>query len=65
MGIIMIEQVASNKSSLLLKIILQNAHTLQLFTINIKTEIIYIMPSRPAWVESSQVILREGWSASA
>ncbi len=65
MGIIMIEQVASNKSSLLLKIVLQNAQTLQLFTINIKTEIIYKMPSRHAWVESSIVLLKEGWSASA
>ncbi len=37
----MIEQVASNKSSLLQNNILQNAQTLQLFTINIKTEIIY------------------------
>ncbi len=37
----MIVQVASNKSSLLLKIILQKAQTLQLFTLNIKTESIY------------------------
>jgi hypothetical protein len=34
---ILIKQVASNKSSFLLKIILQNRQTLQLFT----TEIIY------------------------
>ncbi len=32
---------ASNKSSLLQKIILQNTQTLLLFTINIKTEMIY------------------------
>jgi hypothetical protein len=37
----MIDQVASNKSSLLLKDISQNAQTLQLFAMNIKTEIIY------------------------
>jgi hypothetical protein len=36
-----IKQVASNKSSLLLKIILQNTQTLQLFTKIIKTESIY------------------------
>ncbi len=30
-------EVASNKSGLLLKIILQNTQTLQIFTINIKT----------------------------
>jgi len=36
-----IEQVAFNKSRLLLKIILQNTSTLQLFTKKIKTEIIY------------------------
>ncbi len=36
-----IEQVAWNKSSLLLNIIIQNTQTLQLFTMNIKTEIIY------------------------
>ncbi len=34
----MIEQVACNKSSLLLKNILQNTQTLQLFTMNNKTE---------------------------
>ncbi len=33
-----IEQVASNKSSLKLKIQIQNAHMSQLFTMNIKTE---------------------------
>jgi hypothetical protein len=37
----MITQVALNKSSLLLKFILQNTQTLELFTINSKTEIIY------------------------
>jgi hypothetical protein len=36
-----IEQVAWNKSSLLLNIIIQNTQTLQLFTVIIKTEIIY------------------------
>ncbi len=39
-GKYMMEQVACNKSSLLRKIILQNTQTLQLFTIDIKTEII-------------------------
>ena len=34
----MIEEVAWNKSSLLLRNILQNLQTLQTFTINIKTE---------------------------
>jgi hypothetical protein len=34
----MIEQVAWNNSSILLKIILQNTQTLQLFTIITKTE---------------------------
>ncbi len=34
----MIKQVVGNKSSLLLKNILQNAQTLELFTVNIKTE---------------------------
>ncbi len=33
--------VVQNKSSLLLMIILKNAQTLQLFTVNIKTEIVY------------------------
>ncbi len=33
--------VAQNKSSLLLKNVLQNTQTLQLFTMNFKTEIIY------------------------
>ena len=37
----LIEQVALNRSSLLLSNILQNAQTLQLFTANIKTESIY------------------------
>ncbi len=37
----MIEQVAWSKSSLLLKNILQNAQTSQLFLINIKTESFY------------------------
>jgi hypothetical protein len=37
----MIELVAWNKPSLLLKINLQNIQTLQLLTINFKTEIIY------------------------
>jgi hypothetical protein len=36
-----IEQVASIKSSLLLQIQMQNTQTLKLFTINIKTEIVY------------------------
>ncbi len=36
-----IEQVARNKSSLLLNIIIQNTQTLQLFTMITKTEIIY------------------------
>jgi hypothetical protein len=37
----MIEQVAWNKSGLLLKIQMQNTQTLQLFTETIKTERIY------------------------
>jgi len=37
----MMKQVAWNKSSLLLLIILQNAQTLKLFTNNIKLESIY------------------------
>jgi hypothetical protein len=37
---IIIEQVTQNKSSLLLKIILQNTQTLQLFMKIIRTEII-------------------------
>jgi len=36
-----IVDVVQNKSSLLLKIILQNMQILQLFTINMKTESIY------------------------
>jgi len=35
------EQVASNKSNLLLKILMQNTQTVQLFTEIIKTESIY------------------------
>ncbi len=37
----MMEQVAWNKSSLLLKNISQNTQTLQLYTIDIETESIY------------------------
>jgi len=37
-AVLKIEQVASNKSSLLLNIILQNTQVSQLFTIKIKTE---------------------------
>jgi hypothetical protein len=37
----MMEQVALNKSSLLLKIILQNSQTLQLFAMDIKKECSY------------------------
>jgi hypothetical protein len=39
--LIIIEQVASNKTSLLLKNIFQNTQALQLFTIIIKTESIH------------------------
>jgi hypothetical protein len=60
----MIKQVALNKSSLLLKYILQNTQTLELLTINIKTEIIHQtllkMPSWKAWVERSKDLLKEG-----
>jgi hypothetical protein len=53
----MITQVALNKSSVLLKYILQNTQPLELLTINIETEIIYQkllkMPSWKAWVERS------------
>jgi hypothetical protein len=38
---ILIEQVASNKSSLFLKNIWENTQTLQLFTMNIELESIY------------------------
>jgi hypothetical protein len=37
----MIEQIGHNKLGLLLKNILQNTQTVQLFTVIIKTEIIY------------------------
>jgi hypothetical protein len=37
----MIEHVALDKSSLLLKITLQNTHTLQLFMMNFRTKSIY------------------------
>jgi hypothetical protein len=40
-NLFIIEQISSNKSSLLLKIILQNSQTLQLSTMIIKTESIY------------------------
>jgi hypothetical protein len=60
----MITQVASNKSSVLLKYILQITQTLELLTINVKTEIIYQkllkMPSWKAWVERSMDLLKEG-----
>ncbi len=64
----MMEQVAWNKSSLLLRFILQNTQTLQLFTTNIKTEGIYKkllkITSSKAWVGRPGGILKEGWSAS-
>ncbi len=40
-NLIIIVQVASNKSSLLLKTILQSTQTLHMLTMNIKTRIIY------------------------
>ncbi len=46
---IIIEQVSWNKSSLFLKIILQNTQTLQLFTKIVKTEFIYISNSNAKW----------------
>ncbi len=52
-----------NKSSLLLKNILQNAKTLQLLTMNIKTESIYKvikMPSWKAWGDTYSFIKRGG-----
>jgi hypothetical protein len=65
----MITQVALNKSSLLLKYILQNTQTLELLTINVKTEIIYQkllkMPSWKAWAERSKDQFTVGWSAGA
>jgi hypothetical protein len=45
---IMIEEVAWYKSSFLLLNILQNTQTLQLFTINIKTESIYKLLKMPS-----------------
>jgi hypothetical protein len=53
----MIEQVASNKPSLLLKNVLQNTQTLHLFTVKIKSRFylqkLLKMLSRKAWVDRS------------
>jgi len=49
-------EVAIGKSKLLLKILLQNMQTLQLFTINIKQKLfikVFDRPSRKACVERS------------
>ncbi len=55
----MLEQVALNKSSLLPKNILQSPQILQLFTMNIKTEIIYKsylkFQAAKAWVEKAYI----------
>jgi hypothetical protein len=45
-----IEQVASNKSRLVLKNILQNAQTLQLFAKLTKTKFLQKVPSWKAWL---------------
>ncbi len=46
------KEVGENKSSLLLKIILSNTQTLQLFTFNIQSEIVYkkTLKCRAAWL---------------
>jgi len=58
-----IGQVAWNKSSLLLKIILQNSQTLQLFTINIKHKLFtkaITMPSLRAWLNRPSGLIQRG-----
>jgi hypothetical protein len=62
------EEAAWNRSSLLLKNILQNTQTLQLITKNNKSEsIIKVIkrPSRKAWVQGPSGLFKEGWSARA
>jgi len=54
--------VIQNKSSLLLKRIFTNTETLQQFTMNNKTEIIYKMPSSKVQVERSWILKLEGQS---
>jgi hypothetical protein len=61
-------KVAWNKSSLILKNILQNTQTLQLFKLNIKKKVFTKVPKMPIWkglVERSGGLLKEGWSKSA
>ncbi len=57
------EQVASNKSRLLPKNILQNTQKLELFSINTRTENIYksyqTSQAGKAWVERSGGLLKE------
>jgi hypothetical protein len=56
-------EVAIGKSKLLLKILLQNTQTLQLFTINIKQKLfikVIERPSKKACAERSKVLLKEG-----
>jgi hypothetical protein len=64
----MIGQVACNKSSLLLKNILQNTKTLQPFIMNIKTKYLQKLfknKKQWAWVERNLIYSNRGWSASA
>ncbi len=65
----MTEKVAWNKSSLLLRNILQKTQTFQLFTMNIKLESIYIsfltMPNWKAWVERPSGLIKRGHRAQA
>jgi hypothetical protein len=59
----MIEQAAWYKSSSLLKNILQNTQTLQLFTKIIETETltkVFKMPSRKAWAQRSSCLIKRG-----
>ncbi len=60
----MIEQIALNKSSLILTNILQNTQTFQLLTMNIKTEIIHKkllkMASWMAWGKGSSGLIKRG-----
>jgi hypothetical protein len=58
-----IEKVACIKSSELLKIILQNTQTLQLFTKIIKQKAfrkVIDLPSRTAWVEKPAGLIKRG-----
>jgi len=59
----MLDKLLWNKSSLLLKNILLNTQTLQLFMMNIKTKPIYKSyknAKQEAWVERLRGLLKEG-----